>query len=152
MLSSGILCFGKKKYFIGEVLPLSICLAVAQNEMNQVKQFWKPHLFSLLKSNAYGSQLEHDSVEDRTFYVPPSASSGEDGLYRHRGTVSLSSPPKGSITGRAIVSNPRVGYSWQGSLGALSPVLHPWLLKICLRRGLCWKQGVFLQQIAIYSN
>lgn len=29
----------KKKYFIGEVLPLSICLAVAQNEMNQVKQF-----------------------------------------------------------------------------------------------------------------
>lgn len=29
----------KKTTFISEVLPLSVCLAVAQNEMNQVKQF-----------------------------------------------------------------------------------------------------------------
>lgn len=31
---------------------------------------------------------------------------------------------------------------------SFSPVLHPWLLKICF----CWKQGVFSQQIIIYNH
>lgn len=55
-----------------------------------------------------------------------------------------------------------VGHRWDndfqqskggGSMGRksgsfFSPVLHLWLLKICF----CWKQGVFSQQIIIYSH
>lgn len=58
-------------------------------------------------------------MEDGTFHVPPSTSPGEGVLYRHRVIVSLLSPPKDSITGRATLSNPRVGGSLKESLGAL---------------------------------
>lgn len=47
-----------------------------------------------------------------------------------------------------ISNDPRVGGLGRKSGSFFSPVLHPWLLKIRF----CWKQGVFSQQIIIYSH
>lgn len=47
------------------------------------------------------------------------------------------------------IQQPEGGGSMERKSGSsFSPVLHPWLLKICF----WWKQGVFSQQITIYSH